>query len=233
MRPGEWEHKSSAAGAFHGCWAPQAARCLPACPPPLHREHPGSSLPHLVLLQLCCFSVTETFLAFYSQVSFYFCLTFIPYRASVSDFLRLAFCFKTQLYLKNSLLFCILLLLAAFLLFWCLQQSAFLLPFPWLPFVSLQADSFCCIFSATVLRAVAFWSHRQWARLYSAVGWLEHPERQKPAPFYSGIKRGLCASLCFPKSKTLLGNSCVEILLIMWRHKINLTSASSVNVSPG
>lgn len=109
-------------GPFTGA---ELHRQLAASQPALHpyTEHHGASLPHLVLLQLCCFSVTETFLAFHSQVSFYFCLTFIPYGASVSDFVRLAFCFKTQLYLKNSLLFCILLLLAALLLFRCLQHS--------------------------------------------------------------------------------------------------------------
>ena len=123
------EHPSSTASppALHPMQRASHLPCLPTCPVPLHREHPGSSLPHLVLLQLCCFSVTETCLAFplyfHSQVSFYSCLTFIPYRASVSDFVRLAFCFETQLYLKNSLLFCILLLLAAWLLFRCLQNS--------------------------------------------------------------------------------------------------------------
>lgn len=83
-------------------------------------------------------------------------------------------------------------------------------------------DSFCCTFSATILHTVAFKSYRQQAGLDSAVICLQHPESHKPAPFHGGEHRSVWA-----KSKTCLGNSCVEILFVMWRHKINLRTDRS------
>lgn len=103
-----WAGPQAMNSGFHGSWAPQTVHCLPlpstpvqrsqllVCPPSLHREIPAPSTESILglpdplgsTITLCCFSVTETFLAFplylQSQISFC-CCTFILYWALVSD----------------------------------------------------------------------------------------------------------------------------------------------------
>lgn len=58
------------------------------------------------------------------------------------------------------------------------------------------------------------------AGLDSVVIWLQHPESHKLALFHG-------SGSLWAKNKNCLGNSCVEALLVMWRHKINLMSDTS------
>lgn len=199
----------------------------PSLPSTLRREHPGSSLPHLVLLQLSAASLllkhSLLFPSSFTPKSPFTPVSPLFPTGPVSDFLRLSFCFETQLYLKNSLLFCILLLLAALQLFWCLQNSQPLRclspDFP-LPHCKLipSATSVLQLLCTLLLSKLAG-SGLECVLLSVDFSVLKVKNQH---PFIVAEKRSLCESLCFPKSKTLFGNSCVEILLIMWRHKINL-----------
>lgn len=173
---------------------------------------------------LCCFSVTETFLAFspyfQSQVSFY-CCTFIPYWALVSDFFWLC---QTGIllwhtFVPEKLLFTSYCFAAALV---PTKKAPFLLPFQWFPFVSLQGESFCCTFSATVLHTVAFKSHRRQAGLDSAVIWLQGPKSQKPAPFHWGGKL----------AKTALNTAVWKYFLLCGGTKW-ISDQTDLNASPG